>query len=294
MIAGILGLLILTVGLAARQQVSMARTLVSRTEGDLAAQSAEARLVYALLTQPWTVAGAAAAGLPGAVGSAAMDPFAAHWNFSGRPFQADDVTFVIQDENGRMVVPLFGSSDFERLLVELGVDTARARRLGQQLMTMQATGLPDGRSKAGLDSLAMGLKPRFPVQRAGELRALPDMDDELFARLEPLLTVYPTPGLNPLTAAPEVLASRLSGSQRGPIMEARALGQLDARALSRLAGVEADETTMLAPGPALTISVTTVKSDVTVRRSGLLVLYPYRDEAVIVWSRSTPTEPGSR
>ena len=62
------------------------------------------------------------------------------------------------------------------------------------------------------------------VQSLAELRALKDMDDARLLRREPLLTLYPTQGFNPLTAPAELLTARLPASQLRGVLELRAAG----------------------------------------------------------------------
>jgi general secretion pathway protein K len=299
MLAAILGLLILSVGQTARQQVSVARALVERTEAELQAQSGTASLTYALLTEPWIVANTGPKPPVGAdVTEGAVSPFAAAWNFQGQSFalpgempgSGPGTIAAVRDENGRLAVPLYSATEFVALLRELGVDAARAERLGEQVLWLQAQGSAEGTSSNQAAAARLPAERRYPVQRLDELRTLPDMDDALYAKLQPLMTTYPTPGLNLLTAEPELLATRLTPVQRSAVLELQSRGQLDAGMLWRTAGVEADESTVLTPGPAFTIRVDAGTQTLRVRHTELVVIQPYRDEAVLVWSR-TASEP---
>lgn len=269
LITGILSLLVVQLSLTAQEQVRRAQALADRAETDLALQSHESTLLYALLTEPWIPADPAAA-----------NPYTAHWNFRGQPFEADGVQLAIQDENGRMTVPLYGTGELERLLVVLGVEAERARRLGRELMAHQGVRAMSI-AQPGVDPYAIA----FPLQRMEELRRLPEMDEALYRRLEPLLTLYPTPGFNPLTASPELLKTRLSDTQLAGVLELRAAGQLDESSLWRLTGIEADDFTVLQPGPALTVDLAVGRGGVLARRVSTFVVRPYVDEAVAVWSR---------
>lgn len=269
LVTGILSLLVVQLSLTAKEQIGRAQALADRAEADLELQSRESALLYALLTEPW---------LP--EGAAASNPYAAHWNFRGEPFEADGARLSIQDENGRLTVPLYGTAEFERLLGALGVEAERARRLGRQLLELQGAGaMPAAGSDADPYAVA------WPLQRIEELRRLPDMDEALYRRLAPLVTLYPTPGFNPLTAAPELLETRLSDTQLAGVLELRAAGRLDDGSLWRLTGIEADDLTMLQPGPALTVDLTVERGTAVARRVSTFVVRPYVDEAVAVWSR---------
>jgi general secretion pathway protein K len=214
MITFILGLLMLQMSLTAREQVARAQLLADRAEAELRAGSREVALTFTLLTEPWA-------------GSVAADnPYAAAWNFRGQPFTVDGITYRMQDVSGLLAVPLYGAQAFVDLLVALGVEPPRATRLGQQLIALQGapTGLPrlgDFASAATAAATRPDGWPAFPLQSLEELRGLKDMDAALFARLEPLLTLYPTQGFNPLTAPAELLAARLPPSELQGVLEMR-------------------------------------------------------------------------
>jgi len=266
LIGGIIGLLMLQLGLTAREQLRRAQVLADRAEAQLRSSSLEAELLFRLLTGPQVEA-------PGG-----EDPLAAAWNFRGRPFEWQGAEFRIQDQSGLYRVPLYGVGDFVGLLAKLGVGAERARRLGQELVELQ---LGPG---AIVAAPANGAEA-FPVQTPEDLLGLPSMDRALFERLRPLLTLYPTPGLNPLTSPAELLSLRFPPGQAAVLEELRATGRLDERAVYRLTGVEADESTVFAPGPAFSVETVLRHQGVEARREVTYVVRPYQDEAVGVWQR---------
>ena len=115
LVTGIIALLMLQMGLTAREQVARAQALADRAEVQLAAQSRESALLYTLLTEQLVR-------VPDS-----ENPYVAAWNFHGEPFTVDGITFSIQDESGRMRVPLLDSRDFESMLHSLGVEPDRAK-----------------------------------------------------------------------------------------------------------------------------------------------------------------------
>jgi type II secretory pathway component PulK len=173
------------------------------------------------------------------------------------------------------------------LLVSLGVNAPRAARLGIQIIELQggAAGLRRTGDRTASAPVDAGAWPPFPIQSLEELRSLKEMDDALFARLAPLLTLYPTPGFNPLTAPPELLAAQVPPSALKGLLELRAEGSLDARSLAALTGIEADDTTTLFPGPAFRIELELEYRGMTVRRNTTVILRPYQNDALAVWSR---------
>jgi type II secretory pathway component PulK len=281
MITFILGLLMLQMSLTAREQVARAQLLADRAEAELRAESREVALAFTLLTQPWA-------------GPAADDnPYAAAWNFRGQPFTVDGITYRMQDVCGLLVVPLDDANGFVNLLVALGVERPRATRLGEELLALQRapTGLPRPGEHAPPSAVdpdtAAGSRvwQGFPVQSLEELRELKDMDDALFARLEPLLTLYQTIGFNPLTAPPELLAAHLPASQLQGVLDMRTVGTLSDLSFTDLTGITPDDTTTFYPGPAFRIELTLEYRGMTVRRNTTVIVRPYVSDAFAIWSR---------
>ena len=274
LISGIIGLLMLQMGLTAREQVARAQALADRAELQLAAQSRESALLYSLLTEPLVQ------------DPKSDNPYAVAWNFRGVPFAVDGITFTIQDESGLLRVPDQGGADFEQLLQGLEVAPDRARRLTRELLEMQGSQVQTRTlGEADGSALAQG-GGLFPLQDIGQLRLLPSMDTALFARLRPLLTLYPTPGFNPTTARQELLAARLTGSQARGLADAGTDGEVDALTLWKLTGTQADETTVLAPGPGLTVRLEMELRQAHTTRTTTFMVRPYQAEAVAVWQRS--------
>lgn len=273
LISGIIGLLMLQLSLTASEQVARARRIADRVEAGFAAETQESALLFALLTQPWTGP------------RATQDTYASAWRFDGRPFRVGDAELVVQDESGRMRVPLYGSQEFEQLLLALGVGADRARRLGEQLLVLQGTrrGLaPPGAATSAADGRRLSL---FPVQAVDELRQLPDMDASLYDRLEPLITVFPSSNFNALSAPREVLGAILPASQRDAVLDLRERGGLDAMSYWKLTGTEPDDFHVPLPGPGVTITVTVRHGEATVRRALTADLRPYQDHAVALFDR---------
>ena len=274
LITGIIGLLMLQMGLTAREQVARAQALADRAELHLAAQSRESALLYSLLTEPL------------AQDPTSDNPYAVAWNVHGVPFVVDGITFTIQDESGRMRVPDQDGADFEQLLLGLEVAPDRARRLTRELMELQGSQVQTralGEADPAAASPGGGL---YPLQDLSQLRLLPGMDPALFARLRPLLTLYPTPGFNPTTAPRELLAAQLTASQSRGLADARADRAVDALTLWKLTGSQADETTVLAPGPGLTVRLEMGLRQAHTTRTTTFMVRPYEAEAVAVWQRS--------
>ncbi len=278
LVTGIIALLMLQMGLTARDQVARAQALADRAAIQLAAQSREAALVYSLLTEPL------------AKSPDSENPYASAWNFQGDPFTVDGITFTIQDESGHMRVPNQPGGEFEQLLLSQGVEPTRARKLNQELMAMQGVSAPLrelGANSAAEDGGEAPPLPagRYPLQDLGQLKLLPGMDPELYRRLRPLLTLYPTPGFNPTTAPPDLLNAQMTTSQVAGVKDARDDGGLDSQALWKLTGIMADETNVLVPGPALTVRLDMEAGDTRALRTTTFIVRPYASEPLAVWQQ---------
>jgi len=274
LISGIIGLLMMQLGLTAREQVARAKRLDDRATLEFVAQSRESALLYTLFTEPWVQR------------PEGDNPYAAAWNFMGLPFDVDGVAFTLQDESGRLRVPTYGAAEFSRSLAALGVEAGRAQRLGAQLLQVQGVSA----RLADLGEQAEDSRYRdgrvYPLQDLVELKLMPDMDEELYQRLIPFLTLYPTPGFNPMTAPPELLRTRLSDSQLQGFTDARDAGQLDQLRLMKTTGMQPDEMTVLAPGPALEVHFVVERNGSRIERRTTFVIRPYQSAPLGLWQRS--------
>lgn len=283
LVTGIIGLLMLQMGLSARDQVRRAEALAARAELALRAQSSESAIVFSMLTQPLIER------------PDSDNPYVAAWNFVGIPFEVDGVEFSLQDESGKLPVPVTDATGFVALLVRLGVEPDRAGRLAMQLFRLEGLGGPGSLTSAPVPGrLHLPAGTTYPIQVLEELRSLPDMDAALFARLKPLLTLYPTPGLNLVTAPPEVLSGRVSGSELDGVLQARKARELNQLSFWKLTGQDADEMTTYYPGPAVSLTVQLEGSAGVVRRATTFIVRPYTSEPLAVWQRSSAGLGGER
>jgi general secretion pathway protein K len=279
LITGIIGLLMLQLALTAREQVARALLVADRVEADMRSRSREAAVLHTLLTFPWVR------------NRESPNPYVAAWNFSGSPVAVDEATITLQDEAGLLPVPSANARRFVALLQVLGVEPTRAVRIAAQLLTRQGarTALAAlGSAPAAADRSTMG---RYPLQTLDELRQLPDMDDDLYRQLEPLLTLYPTRNFNPLTAPPLVLAARLPPAQVAAVLELRGQLRLDDAGFLAIAGEDADEFTSLTPGPGVAIDIELDFGTAHARRHLVAGVEPYAIEPLAIWERGGRSAP---
>lgn len=270
LVTAIIILLVTQLSLTAAEQVRKAQAMQDRSEAALYLHSREAAMLFTLLTEPL---------LP-AAGS--DNPYAARWNFHGEPFVVDGLEFTLQDQSGLLRFPISGVFDFERLLTVLGVEPIQARqmaaRLGRWLGIVQpgAVQAGDGMMRGGFGG---------PVQYFGEMRFLTGMDEALYRRLAELMTLYPTPGFNPLTAPAPLLRMHMGDTVLAAVLDARRQGELDQNRLWQLARVSADEVVLPITGPGIGIRIEGEYKGVALRRHVVAGFSPYRGQPVNLWSR---------
>lgn len=270
LVTTIIMLLVMQLSLTAAEQVNRAQALKDRSEAALYLHSREVAMLYTLLTESL---------LPGQENS---NPYAAGWNFHGEPFVVDGLEFALQDQSGLMRFPISGVSDFEKLLLALGRGSTDARDIAGRLGHWIGDPQPDGGLSG--DAMMRGATGD-PVQYFGELRFLAGMDEELYQQLAGLMTLYPTPGFNPLTAPAPLLRMQMSESTLDAVIGARRNGELDEERLWRIAGIGTDETVRPFTGPGIGVRITGEYKGVTLRRHFVVGVDPYVRQPLAPWSR---------
>ncbi len=270
LVTAIIMLLVMQLSLTAADQVKRAQQLQDRSEAALYLHSREVALFYTLLTESLNAT------------SGSTNPYAANWNFHGDAFVVDGLEITLQDQSGLMHFPVLGVLEFEQLLSALGLGPTRARDLAQQLadwigVRTSAGGRPDGAMMRGGSG--------DPVQYFAELKLLPGMDEQLYGKLAELMTLYPTPGFNPLTAPAPLLSMRMPESTLQAVLAARSRGELDQNSLWQMARIAADEVVIVFTGPGVGIRIVGEYRGVALRRNLVVGVEPYRPEPLTLWSR---------
>ena len=270
LVTAIIMLLVIQLSLTAQEQVRRAQALNDRSEASLFLHSREVAMLYTLLTET----------LVSQQDSA--NPYAASWNFHGEPFVVDGLEFTLQDQSGLMRFPMSSVSEIEKLLAILGLGSTAALELAGRLGHWLGIALPGGSRP---DDAMMRGGAGDPVQYFGELRFLAGMDDRLYRQLAELMTLYPTPGFNPLTAPAPLLRMRMPESTLGPILEARRSGELDENRFWQITGIGADETNLPVVGPGIGVRIAGEYLGVTLRREIVVGIKPYEVQPLDYWSR---------
>jgi type II secretory pathway component PulK len=279
MITGVLGILMLQIGLTTKQNVSDTQRLQDRAEAWLNLHSRERGLEFTLLTNEWLAAEEA---MPGTI--------PASWNFRGQSFPHDSAVYQLQDISGLVPMPLPGqpTEPIRDVLVQLGIDAQRSESIMQQYRSVV--------SGAGNSSPALidSRQARNPLQAFGELLNLTDITTDELRLLESIATLYPSQSFNPLTAPPEVLAARLPGLGGQSAVELQREGRLTRENLFDLTGLGIDDFTSFYPGPAFRTEITVSYKGIRQTRRSTVIVQPYSNDPIVLWSRQRLREPGAR
>jgi general secretion pathway protein K len=275
MVTAILGILMLQIGLTARDQLRQTEILQFRAEASLALHSRESALLFSLLTNRW---------LP-IEGAITTNPYASAWNFGGEPFEVDGVTFRIQDEKSMFRIPPPGSDHvaFRALLSQIGIEDGRADAIIESVKKMQEV------DPGGFDRPA----EYSPLQDLGELLVNTEINQAELQRLQRVATLVPAQYFNPFSAPDEVLRARYAGVIGETVVELKRNGQLSMASLFDTTGEGFDDQIVAYPGPALRIGARYAADGIAFTRSGVLFVNPYADAAITVWSKRSSLEQDS-
>lgn len=269
LVTAIIILLVMQLSLTAAEQVRRAQALQDRSEAALYLHSREVALFYTMLTESLLPS-------PGS-----GNPYAASWNFHGEPFVVDGLEITLQDQSGLMRFPLSGVTDFEKLLTVLGLGLMRAREIAEGLAHWLGITLSGGGRPA--DAMMRGDRGDA-MQYFGELRFLAGMDEPLYGKLAELMTMYPTPGFNPLTAPAALLRMRMPESTFRAVLDARRKDELDRNRLWQLARIGADESILPFTGPGIGVRLEGEYHGVALRRQLIMGVRPYQAQPLALWS----------
>jgi general secretion pathway protein K len=136
------------------------------------------------------------AGFSAAIYGLSLPDPSQRWSIDGRSrtvrFGDSMLTIVVEDEHGKIPINRLNEDEIRKMFSVAG---ASGKRLDQLVDTMQDwTDEDDDPRPNGAeapDYVAQGIKPRNSNFRSlGELALIKGMDDVLFARLEPAITVF--------------------------------------------------------------------------------------------------------
>lgn len=277
----LLSVILMSMNHQARQHIRLAEAVQQYTAAAMALHSAEAEILFSLLS---TEAPQLARGGP--VGAPA-------WNFYGVPFTFQDITLTIYDTSGLLNAANPGS----QLLSQFTSQHTGSETLGRQIAAALAD-WQDRDDMIRLDGAEQADYPMFevrngPLQYTEELLFIKGVTPELFAKLAPLLSLFPR-GVN-INNQPEALwGLYLSEYQASELSRLRSEGKLTSGLFENLTSMPIDEFNRFSYGPAYRIGFTVKNADVRLSRELTLRLMPFQQQPLDIYEyrlRHLATDP---
>ncbi len=266
LLSTILTVVILSMNYQAREHVKLAHAAQGYAQANLTLQSAEAELLFMMLTHSW--------------GDLKKNKAMNGLNFHGKPFNFGQAQISIQDTSGLMnlVVPE------QKLLSAFTAIHAKDPLLGRQLSAAIADWQDrdhirrnDGAEQADYGNDLM--VRNGPIQYKEELKFVKGMSDALYDRLSPLLTLFPK-GANLNEQPDEIWRLYIREPQVSELIQLRDANKLTASLFERLSGVAINEFNRFSTGPGFIIRFTAFNSNVKLSKEMTVRLLPLRPEPI--------------
>lgn len=232
LIVAVLSILALYFTQSARQQVHNATLMVDKAQAYVALQSAEASVLYALLTEQKD---------PEQTQSSQSQTLVSKWNFHGEEFSySPQVTVAIQDLRGLLNLHYPNKQRLTQLLTYSGLNDYDAQLMSRQIIQWQQL---DGRT----DSLPNNITARHAaIHDVSELTHLGLAPAQLRA-LKANTTQYKKGAFNPMTAPNSLLNALLAQDIARHVIMLRNAKQLTVREFAQVTGFTEGDDIILYP-----------------------------------------------
>ncbi len=279
LITAILSILAVYLTNTAKEQVKIAQWTNDKSQALVNLHSAEARLIFSLLTQRKIVTSQNNAnGKSNAVGDilgSSVESITQRWNFFAKPFYlSEQVMVAIQDQAGLVHAQYPDRDVLDKLFVEQGLGMVEVNELIDNLLDWQ-----------DLDSISRANGAETSAY-AGLIRngAIPDVHDFSFIKkitpelLELLLkttTIYRQGPFNPTNVPTELLYALTNENVAKQVILLRENGQLTKTNFSQLTGIVEDDDTFFYPSNFLSIKLTSKVGESKVQKEMTIQVIPY-------------------
>lgn len=266
LLSTILTVVILSMNYQAREHVKLAHAAQHYAEATLVLQSAEAELLFTMLTNSWY--------------ELEKNDSIQGINFYGKTFGFAGADINIQDTSGllNLVSPDINlMSAFTRTYAN---DPALGRSITAAIADWQDRDTVKKLDGAEQADYPEGVTVRNgPIQYNEELRFIKGMTEELYQKLSPLVTLFPR-GVN-LNQQPEsVWRFYIEEPALSELIRLRDEHQLTAQNFERLSRVGVDELQRFSTGPGFRIRFTAFNSNVKLSKEMTVRLLPLRPEPI--------------
>lgn len=290
LITAVISILAIQFTQTAKNQISIASTIVDRTQAQALMRTTEAELLFALITEPRRR------------DEHSQNDYAKVWNFYGESFirepsdhkpldNSGRVEVTLQDQNGLLSLYRgFRPKLLERLIRLVMADYPAEKAYDEPLvedgleLSVLANSLIDWQDRDdfllinGAESQfykTPGMPTNLPLQTYEELKLVRGFTPQLLEALWPYVTIRPQDYFNPMQA-PEPLMSLLVSEERAKeILRLREAGQLDSDQFERLSGLEVDENMFFFTSGQLRIELMVKVKDVVLTKRIEMLIQPY-------------------
>lgn len=266
----VISTLLLAARYQAQQQLALAFAVKDRTTAELTLESAQAELLFQLLTHERQR------------DSASLNPVVRDWNFHSGPWKLLGVTIELQDLNG-LAQPA-NVALAEHWFKQQGINAADAERLSRLLQQTTRANAAVPMYQLSAIGVDVNSGRKAPLQLVEELMNYPGLQNIQLDSFIRAFTTFPTQSINPLTMPETLMSYYVPGKlTREQLLKLRAENKLDAVRFSQLTGVSNDEAINFYPGEGLRIVFTAQHNDVKIRRLIEVKLTPYDHDPYTVW-----------
>jgi general secretion pathway protein K len=257
LISAIISILAIYISQTARQQVNWAINHTDYADGIFSIQSAEAELIYTLLTNQRTLSD--------------TNNITRNWNFHNQQFDFDANTRIsIQDLAAKISIAFGPNQEFISLLESYGLSSGQSMLISDSLFDwVDSDNLTrlNGAEQSYYKNFGL-IEPRnAPLQTLRELKLIRGVNDEIYQNIFSDLTLHTTSYFNPFLASKSVLNSLVDLDVTSTILKLRAAGELDHSRFTRLTGISEVEGLNFYPSKKLNLTINYKKNHIHMNKS---------------------------
>lgn len=269
LITAILSVLALYLSSTSKDQVKMAQWADDKAEALVAMHSAEANLLFALLTNSKKQSSR---------DLLANESLASRWNFFAYPFKANEhITVKIQDQSGLIHAHFPEPSFLKALIAYQGLNSNEVNRIYDSLLDWQdLDSIPRINGDELLSNPANIRNGAVPDLH--DFSFVPNMTSNLQRSLLKNTTLYNKGFFNPMDAPEELLAAITNGEIAKQVSTLRESGQLNEIQFSQLTGMVESDKVLFYPSNILSIEFEGKVGMSMIRKKILVELSPYANQ----------------
>lgn len=269
----VLSVVLLSMNFQAREHLKLAAAVNQYVDAELQIQSAQAEVVFTMLTSQWSQLSTVDIN----------DRDKVRWNFHGKDFDFSGVTLNIQDTSGLINL---SSPDINTLILTAG-DKSRGLALADAIADWQDADDTRRTNGAEQEQYPQGVMVRnAAIQFAEELQLVHGVDKDLYRKLLPEMSFF-TRGINVNQQSDTLIRLYHKSEIAEEIIRLREQNQLRTGDIERLTGGEVNEFSRYGIGPVFRIRFTAKATDVKLSRELTMLFSPYQPTPVELYEFRT-------